>query len=281
MAMVKLIVLDVDGVIVGHKVGVNFPLPNEKVISSLKKIREQGIPIVLCSGKYNRAIEPIIFKAHLNNPHITDAGSLILDPLAKKIIHAYTLDKQVASDIAKICLQNGIHIEAYSTERLFMQKDKITEMLHHRIKILQVEPVLVDSLIETINQQNIIKLLPVVTTSEEKKKLENLLMPFRDKANLVWSMHPATKPWEYYLITALDVSKGNSVKEVAQDLEISLDDTLGVGDTLGDWEFMKLCGYTATMGDAPEELKKLCQFTGPSVDEDGILKIFETMLESK
>ena len=92
-------------------------------------------------------------------------------------------------------------------------------------------------------------------------------------------MHPATKPWEYYLITAPGVSKGNSVKEVAQDLGISLDDALGVGDTLGDWEFMKYCGHTAAIGNSPDELKKLAGFTAPSVDDDGILEVFRTMLE--
>ena len=185
MAMVKLIVLDVDGVIVGHKIGVNFPYPNEKVISALKEIRQSGIPIVLCSGKYHQAIEPIIFKAGLNNPHITDAGSLILDPIADKIIHAYTLDKKVASEIINICLQNGIHIEAYSTENFYMQKDQTSDKLKRRLKILQHNPIIVDSLIESINQQDIIKLLPVVTSVQEKEKLENLLKPFSDKVNLV------------------------------------------------------------------------------------------------
>lgn len=55
---------------------------------------------------------------------------------------------------------------------------------------------------------------------------------------------------------------------------------MGVGDTLGDWEFMKLCGYSAAMGDAPEELKKLANFTAPSVDKDGILEIFDHFLAS-
>ncbi|MCL4365842.1 hypothetical protein M1437_01295 [Patescibacteria group bacterium] len=43
--MVKLIVLDVDGVIVGHKPGINFPYPNQKVIETLKAVCQKGIPV--------------------------------------------------------------------------------------------------------------------------------------------------------------------------------------------------------------------------------------------
>ncbi len=49
--MVKLIITDVDGVIVGHKVGVNFPYPSQKVIEALKEVK-LSIPVVLCTGKY-------------------------------------------------------------------------------------------------------------------------------------------------------------------------------------------------------------------------------------
>ena len=59
MANIKLIILDVDGVIVGEKIGFNSPNPHPEVISKLKSIHEQGIPIVLCTAKPHFAIKSI------------------------------------------------------------------------------------------------------------------------------------------------------------------------------------------------------------------------------
>ena len=76
------------------------------------------------------------------------------------------------------------------------------------------------------------------------------------------------------------VSKEHASREVLDYLKISPQETLGIGDTLGDWNFMKLCRYVGITGDESQELKKLAQtkgegnyFFGSSVDEDGILKI--------
>jgi len=44
--MIKAIILDVDGVIVGEKIGFNSPYPHPDVINRLKKIRQKGISLV-------------------------------------------------------------------------------------------------------------------------------------------------------------------------------------------------------------------------------------------
>lgn len=50
--MIKAIIADVDGVIVGNRRGVNFPLPNKVVMQKLKDLHKKGIPIVLCTEPF-------------------------------------------------------------------------------------------------------------------------------------------------------------------------------------------------------------------------------------
>jgi len=84
--MIKAIITDVDGVIVGDKTGVNFPLPNATIIRKLKELKKSGIPIILCTGKPSYTINDIIIKAELDNPHISDAGFIdIVDYFIKKV----------------------------------------------------------------------------------------------------------------------------------------------------------------------------------------------------
>lgn len=285
--MVKLIIMDVDGVIVGHKVGVNFPYPSQKVLTTLKKIRESGIPIVLCSGKSGWVIEPIILKASLNNPHIADGGGLIINPIAKGSVHTSSIEKNLASDFINTCIQNKIYIEAFSAKDWFIQKGNPSEVISRRSLILQKNPIIVDSLTDEAKKHEIIRLQAIFFTQADKEKLRNLLESYQNRLTSIWTMHPTTIPWDYFLATAPGVSKASAAEAVAKQLGIPLENTLGIGDTLGDWEFMKLCSYAAAMEDGSEELKKLVEskgkekyFIAPSVNEDGILKVFDYFLNS-
>ena len=56
---------------------------------------------------------------------------------------------------------------------------------------------------------------------------------------------------------------------------------LGVGDSTSDWQFIEPCGYAGAMENASKELKQLIKskgkqsFVGKSVDENGILDVFD------
>ena len=87
--MIKGIILDVDGVLVGGKQGYNWPGPNPDVISTLKKLREKEIIISLCTGKGTFAIKEIVEAAHLNNIHIGDGGAIVVDFLNNKTLGGF------------------------------------------------------------------------------------------------------------------------------------------------------------------------------------------------
>lgn len=288
--MVKLIIMDIDGVIVGHKTGVNFPTPSQKVADTLKKVRESGIPVVLCTGKYYQGAKPTIQKTKLYNPHITDGGAIIFDPVTEEVIRSFEIKKNLVSQIISTAVKYNIYLEMYSENDYFIQEDSgsdIFPLLHRRIPILQKKPIIVDSLLEEAKKHTIIKLITIDKDMQKRKRTEKVFNRFNGKVNIVWTMHPSTKPWEYCLFTSTEASKANAAKAVAEQLGVSLEDTLGVGDTLGDWEFMKLCSYAATMEDGSEALKRLVKskgvgkfFIGPSVDYDGILKVLDYFLNS-
>lgn len=282
--MVKLIVTDVDGVIVGHRKGINFPYPNQKIIAALKRVRKKGIPIVLCSSKYKSAIEPIIWEADLKNPHITDSGSLIIDPIAKKIVHQFILAGDLIAEILKTCFENKIYTEIFSIDNYYIQRDQLSDITPRRTLILQKDPVILNSALKEIPGK-IIKLLAIARNARERKKIDSIFKKYKKQANFLWNMHPSAKPFEYCLITPNGASKPSAVKEIVQKLKISFENVLGVGDTMGDWEFMKHCSYAATVEDAPVDVKEAVKskedgkyFIAPSVDKNGFLDILNYFL---
>ena len=96
-----MVVLDVDGVIVGEREGFNFPDPNNEVIYSLKKLRQSGIFVSLCTGKPAFGIEKIITDAYLNNLHIVDGDAPSIQILDRVI---GTMMAKLQIKLAKIYL---------------------------------------------------------------------------------------------------------------------------------------------------------------------------------
>ena len=279
--MIKAVILDIDGVIVGQKTGFNFPTPNKYVLERLNKIRQKGIIISLCTAKPAYAISDIIQGASLNNPHITDAGAVIIDPIDNIIIEKHILDKNLAKEIIKTCIENNVYVEFYTINNYFIQEDQVSEITQKHKPILQKDPAIVPSLIEELSNQDAMRIMPIALNEEDKKRINNLLSQYKDKLSISWGLHPSALPLQFGIITALGSSKKEGAQAIIKTLNLSFNETLGIGDTTGDWNFIQFCNYAATVENGSEELKELIKtkgegkyFIGKSVDENGILDIF-------
>lgn len=280
--MIKAIITDVDGVIVGDKKGINFPLPNERVIQKLKELKKSGIPIILCTGKPITSIEGIIKAAKLDNPHITDAGAFIYNPLRDQVIKEYVFPEQLKKQIVEACLQENIYVEAMEAKKYYIQKNQIQQLTEKRTHILQQEPIIVDSLLDVVSQLKIIKILPFISDESEKERIEKILTPFIDQIHSFWSTVPFMLPAWTKVVTIKGVSKFHASQEVIDFLHLSFTDCLGVGDLPPDWLFIKHCQYGGVVGNADQEFKDHVRskgegnyFLGGSVDEDGFLQILD------
>lgn len=278
--MIKAIILDVDGVIVGEKIGFNSPYPHPEVIQRLKLICQKRIPISLCTAKPHYSVQKIIHDARLNNLHITNGGGVVIDPIDKVMLKKHILDKVESKIVIQKFLNNDVYTEFYSVEEYFIQENQISDLTKTHSHILQREPHVVKSLLNEADKQDIVKIMPIAKNEEDQKKLVNLFQLFEGNLTLSWGIHPIALPHQFGIITAKGISKKQAVLEIAQSEKIQLSDMLGIGDSTSDWQFIEQCGYGGAMGNASKELKQLVKtkakqsVIGRSVDENGILDIF-------
>lgn len=281
MNKIKAVILDVDGVIVGDKVGFNAPYPPLEVINKLKQIREKGIYIILCSAKPYYSVKKIVDDARINNVQTSLAGAVLIDPTNNKVIKKYIINNNDAVSLIKKFLDKNIYIEFYTTDNYYIQKsqqNKITEL--HNFT-LSFKPIIVDDLVDQVKKSEVVKILPVTKTDQERKIVEKIFSDYKEKLVIGWSTHPAIKGYFFGNITTQGISKKQSVLEIVDLYQINTEEILGVGDSLADWDFIEVCGFAGAMGNATDDLKKLVLskgsngYVGKTVDENGILDIFE------
>lgn len=280
--MIKALILDIDGVIVGDKTDYNFPDPHPEVIAALRTLEERGLPISLCTAKPAFSIQTIVNAAGLRSPHITDGGAVIVDPIDRRIVAKHVIEHTLAHAVIEFALQWNLYLELYTSDDCYILRSQESEFTKRHAEVERRYPQLLDDVEAFVIEHEVVKIFFVTKDESEKRHFDEAFMKaFRGKVTFSWTMHPTLLPSQFGVVTALGVSKAHGALEVAKSTGIKLADTLGVGDTTHDWQFIEHCGYAGAMGNASDELKKLVRtkgthsFIGGLVNENGILDILD------
>lgn len=281
--MIKAVVLDIDGIIVGTKKGINFPNPDPNVCQALRKVHDSGVPVVFITAKTSFAASENIKYVGVDNPHIADSGAILFNPVRGKLLHVKAI---FPTDINHILssISNDTLINLFTTKDYFVVKkmqEKHPDFVQKYSDFMQRSPISVDNFDEIIKNEKVLRINMYAFNNREKKQLTEMISKAKGKFTYKWATNPYLAPVEVIIITSFGISKRSGVETLAHDLKVSLKEILGVGDMLQDWDFMEVCGYKATLANGSKELKDKLnfldekQFIGGHVDEDGIIDILK------
>lgn len=282
MLDIQAIVLDVDGVIIGEKIGFNSPSPHIEVIDAMRYIQNSGIPIILCTAKPSFAIQKIVKDANLDNLHITDGGGVVIDPLRGVILSKHLIPPNIAKVIVEALLSANVYTEIYTTSEYIIDHSQSGEFTAKHKLVLQSSPREVESLINELQKVEVVKIMPIAKDLGDKIVVDQLLHQFLPSVVVSWGVHPVILPLQFGIVTAPGISKAIALSEILKKLKINLENVMGVGDSASDWQFIQSCGFAVAMGNAHEELKSLVSsrgsersFIAPSVEVNGIIDTFK------
>lgn len=278
--MIKAIVLDIDGVIVGTKEGQNFPHPSQKVSSALRKIHDKGIPVSFLTAKPAFAAAENIKAVGIDNPHIADGGATVFNPIRNQIIQSNAIPTDTIVQLLR-SLPNNTNVDLFSSDGYYHQASLKNEFTMLYTNFVGRAPVFTDDLEAVAKKERITKINIIAFNDKEKEMLNDIVKNSSKSYSFNWSSNPYLKPARILVVTAKGSSKRSGVEVLANYLNVPFDDILGIGDTLHDWDFLEICGYKAAMENATQELKEKINLRDPQhvigghVDEDGILDVFK------
>lgn len=202
MHNIKGIILDVDGVIIGEKIGFNSPNPHIDVINKLKDIRNKGVSISLCTAKPHFSIGKIIKDAELNNYHIADGGSVIINPIDNTIVKKHIMDKNKVKDILEMYIANNVYTEFYTVDNYFIQESQENDITPKHIHILQDNPVILKDIVNESIKYDVTKIMPIALDEEDQKRVTKLFEEMNTGLTLSLGIHPVANPLKFGIITA-------------------------------------------------------------------------------
>ena len=253
---IKLFVTDFDGTLLPS--GQNVPQKNIKAVQDMVKA---GVIFTIATGRMYSASVKIAKSLYLDVPIITYNGALIKS-VGGEIFHTDYLPPKLIVDIINFCEANNWHIQNYSNDILYYpEHNDFAKGYEDALKIYG-KTVGWDGL--RSYTENVPKLLSITSGADETaERIEILKNKFGDKINAIRSNA------NYVEITCPKVSKAAAITILADKWNIDNSEVMAIGDSYNDLPMLKSAGHSVAMGNAPDDVKSVCEFVTGNCDDDG------------
>lgn len=246
----KAIISDIDGTLTA--IGANA-LPTKNVIDTIRKAEEKGIIFTLATARPLFLLHYLLEHMKTDVLIIIDNGAAIYDTAKKKVLWETTLNPDLINKLLGIF--NSV------------KKKRVNLDLSDGTFISDVKQV--DSHIR------VRKLVGIGLSSQDADTLvSDLEEKFKTLSISKGASFSGENLFDVYVANA-DATKQHAVLKLAEILNISTHEIIGIGDHYNDFPLLMACGFKVAMGNAVPELKEIADYVAPSVEEDGLAHVIE------
>ena len=252
---VKLIAADMDGTLLDSNKNLSPDL-----FDLIKKLKEKDVKFAIASGRQYFNLLDNFKDVKEDLVYISDNGSIV-DEINKHELKKALNDVRKGKDIYPIlCGVKSAYIE--NNDEIFLENAK---MYYEKLEN-------VDDLMDVIEKDKICKLAVFDATNAEENAYE-ILKKYNGELLVCLSGH------NWVDLMNIGVNKGEAIKIIQENYNISFDETMAFGDYLNDFEMMQNCKYSYAMENAHPKLKEICNYRAKSNDEDGVVDAIKKHFE--
>lgn len=280
--MYKLATIDLDGTMLNQ-----YGIVTEKTKESIQKAQENGIEIVIASGRPIDSIKTIAKEIKSEKYFISGNGALIYDIANDEIIYENTLKKQKTLDIIKICEENSIYYNIYTEKEIIAKSLQANVLYYHKENLNKAEEDkthinIVENVYEYIlnREEKILK----ITICDNNQTIFNSIMRKLKEINEIEVLevsHMSRKmirqgtediPIEYFYteISAENVDKWDAIEFLKEKMNIKTEEIVAIGDNINDKKMIENAGLGIAMGQSHPAIKEVANRITDSNTEDGV-----------
>lgn len=262
----KLIATDLDGTIVAH-----YGEISQRTINVFREAHDMGIEVFFVTGRPPRWM-PEIKEAFGIGSAICGNGAMLYDLMEDKVLEEWLLSVDAQMDCVQK-LRAKIPTISFSVE---------TSTFYHREKTyiprwdvgLDNEGV---DLIEEVMLQPALKLL--ARCSEQDLSSDEMLRIALHELDGIATVTHSNSHDSLLEISALGVSKGETLAKMAGRLGIEAKDCVAFGDNPNDFSMLRWAGRSYAMADGHPDAKNYAKDVAPPHTDDGVAVILEELLQ--
>lgn len=287
--MMKMIVSDLDGTFLNS----NHEIIEENV-EALKMAQDQGIEIVIASGRNYGNVMALFQRAGLR-PHVISNHGAFVYTKQGHLLKSVGLDKEHVKNALEwleerdyfytLCTDQSVYMSANSHAILTSDYENATnyvrkvtaETLKEEIDLFLTldSGVFIEGFDEIVDQDLIFGNISAITIDSDK------LSEGREYFSAYDGMHMTIAGNNIFEMTHPLVSKGNGLEILAAHMGISLEHVMAIGDNYNDISMLKKVGASVAVANAEEDVKKICKYQSLSNDDKGVAHMIHKVLSGK
>lgn len=258
--MIKLIACDLDETLLGHDGKIVA-----KNIELIAKARAQGVYFVIATGRGFCTVQGTLAEIGLNDKEneyvISFNGGALTENKNNRVIYYDGIGFERASELYRRGLDYDVCIHAYTQTQVFVRNFVPSERLYlsSRMTVTEIE----NDNIDFLKGENIVK---CVYMNEDRSYLQYIANELGD---ITQDMDISYSSNRYLEFNNRGVNKGSGLKRLADILNVSMENTMAIGDNLNDISMIKAAGMGVAVANATQEVKDSADFITSMTFNDG------------
>ncbi len=262
----KLIATDLDGTIVPHLGPIS-----DRTIAAFKRAHEAGIEIFFVTGRPPRWMKEVKEAFGFGNA-ICANGAILYDLMDERVIEEWLIPKETQLDIVNRLRKNlpGIYFAVEYGDEFHREKKYTTKW------DIGLDNIGVDT-IEMKIELPAFKMLGRCANNEftSDQMLEIAARELTGIANITHSNSSES----LIEISALGVSKGETLAKMAERAGLTAEDCVTFGDNPNDFSMLEWAARSWAMSDGHPDGPKYAKFVADAHYHDGVAIVIESLLE--
>jgi Cof subfamily protein (haloacid dehalogenase superfamily) len=266
----KLVCIDMDGTLLSDKKTIS-----DRNLRTIRLASEKGVRIAVCTGRIFISADFFSELLGVKSPVIASNGAYIREKDRDEIVYKATLGVEKCKKLLSVFRQFDIYPHYYTSDTVFTEKLVYSSSFYEEVnktlpKDRQVKIVLVKDWNETFekNEKEIFKGIGVDDDIEKIQKAKIALRGMVD-------FEVVSSRFDNFEVMNKGVSKGSSVKILADYYGINKEQIICIGDSENDLSMIKFAGLGVAMGNADEAVKEAAKYITESNNCDGVAKTIE------
>lgn len=272
---ISLVATDLDGTLLLQNKHIS-----KRTYDVLKKANENGVHVVIATGRSFSALPESIFKIDGMRYVVTSNGANIIDLKDNEVIYKNCIDAAQIPKIINFLKGRPYILEVFTGGKAYMSKSDYDRFKTRTIDFRPIEYVLhtripVDNIFE-FTQKNCSSIeninINFDSLSDKPKAYEELLK---------FDNITVTTSFDFNLeIGGNTTSKGDALNFLTQMLGLTSKNVLSIGDNPNDSSMLGFSEIAVAVENAHEDIIKLADHITSSNDEDGVAKAVEKFVLS-
>lgn len=272
---ISLLATDLDGTLLLQNKHIS-----KRTYDVLKKANENGVHIVIATGRSFSALPESIFKIDGMRYVVTSNGANIIDLKDNEVIYKNCIDAAQIPKIIDFLKGRPYILEVFTGGKAYMSKSDYDKFRSRTIDFRPIEYVLqtripIDDIFEF--------------TSKNASAIENININFDSLSDKPKAYEELLKFDNITVTTSFDfnleiggntTSKGDALNFLTQMLGLTSKNVLSIGDNPNDSSMLGFSEIAVAVENAHEDIIKLADHITSSNDEDGVAKAVEKFVLS-